>query len=97
MEKRFWLGIALLAVFLIFGLCISAKMTDLHAQAARELDQAADMTMAGDFDGACENAFWAYDLWQKTRKFTASVADHSPLEDVEQLFAVMEIYAKTEE
>ena len=97
MEKRFWLGIALLAVFLVFGLLISAKTTDLHARAATELDQAADMTMAGDFDGACEKAFRAFDLWQDCRKFTASVADHSPMDDVEQLFAEMEIYAKTEE
>ncbi len=97
MEKRFWLGAALLGLFLVFGFLISAKMTALHYEAAKALDQAADMTLAGDFDGGCEKAFRAYDIWLDCRKFTASVADHSPMDDVEQLFAEMEVYAKTEE
>jgi len=97
MGRRFWLGAALLAVFLIFGFCISAKMTALHAEAAGELEQAADLALSGEFDIACEKAFRAYGLWLDCRSFTASVADHSPMDDVEQLFAEMETYAKTEE
>lgn len=97
MEKRFWLGMALLGLFLAFGLLISARMTALHAEAAGELDRAAELTLSGDFSEACEVAFHAYDAWLEARKFTASVADHSPMDDVEQLFAEMEIYAKTEE
>ncbi len=97
MEKRFWLCVALLGIFLAGGLFLAWKMTALHADAAQELDRAADMALAGNFDGGCEKAFRAYDIWLDARKFTASVADHSPMDDVEQLFAEMEIYAKAEE
>ena len=97
MEKRFWLGAALLVVFLVLGLVISGSMTSLHADAAETLDQAVELTLDGNFTDACEKAFRAREIWRSVRNFTASVADHSPMDEVEQLFAEMEIYAKTEE
>ena len=97
MEKRFWLGIILLVLILGLGFGVSAAMTNIHAQASAEFEEAAELSLRGDFSAAVEKAQAAYRTWTDTRKFTASVADHSPMDDVERLFAEMEIYAKTQE
>ncbi len=94
---RGWFGAAILAVFLVFGFVVSGTMDNAHEPACDMLTQAADMTLAGNFDGAIPLAMEAKNRWEKAWNGTAVVADHSPMDDVDALFAEMEIYAKTGE
>ena len=94
---RGWLGVGLLVVFLILGFVTAAVMDNAHLPTEELLAQAADKTLAGDFEEAVALGFAAKHRWDKHWNGTATVADHSPMDDVDALFAEMEIYAKTEE
>ena len=72
-------------------------MNDAHSPTEKMLMQAAEKTLNGDFQNAVPLAMAAKSRWERQRKGTATVADHSPMEDVDMLFAEMEIYARTEE
>ena len=94
---RGYMGAGILIVFLVLGFAVSVIMDNAHQPACELLDRAADMTLAGDFDGAISLAMEAKTRWEKAWNGTATVADHSPMDDVDALFAEMEIYAKTGE
>ena len=94
---RGWLGAGILAVFLILGLVTAVAMDNGHTPTCDLLSQAADMTLAGDFDGAISLAMEAKSRWEKAWNGTATVADHSPMDDVDALFAEMVTYAETGE
>ena len=94
---RGWLGAGILAVFLILGIVIAGQMDDAHLPTGELLSQAAEMTLDGDFEGAVALGMEAKARWDKQWNGTAAVADHSPMDEVDALFAEMEIYAKTGE
>ena len=95
--KRGWLGAGILVAFLVLGFGVSVAMDNAHLPASRWLDQAAEHTLAGEFEQAIPLAMAAKTRWEETWSGTAVVADHSPMDDVDALFAEMEIYAKTKE
>ena len=94
---RGWLGAGILVAFLILGLIVSGVMADVHIPACDLLTQAADMTLEGNFEGAIPLAMEAKSRWEKTWNATAVVADHSPMDDVDALFAEMVTFAESGE
>ena len=48
---RGWLGVGILVCFLMLGLITSSAMDSAHLPTCEMLDQAADKTLRGDFDG----------------------------------------------
>ena len=94
---RGYIGAVVLVAFLILGFVVSGTMDNAHAPACDLLTQAADMTLAGDFAGAIPLAMEAKDRWEKSWNGTAVVADHSPMDDVDALFAEMLTYAQSGE
>ena len=94
---RGWFGFAILIVFLVLGILVSVTINNTHETACDLLSQAADLTLAGDFEEAVSWAMAAKTQWETAWNGTAVVADHSPMDDVDALFAEMEIYAKTGE
>ena len=94
---RGWFGLCILIVFLVLGIVVSVTMHHTHEPAWNLLNQAADLTLAGNFDRAVPLAMAAKDRWETAWNGTAVVADHSPMDDVDALFAELEIYAKTGE
>jgi len=94
---RGWFGVGILAVFLILGFVIAGQMDDAHLPTGELLSQAAEMTLNGEFEGAVALGMEAKDRWEKQWNGTAAVADHSPMDEVDALFAEMEIYAQTGE
>ncbi len=95
--KRGWLGAGILACFLILGVITSAAMDRAHLPTCQMLDQAADKTLRGDFEGGIALGMAAKGRWERQWSGTAIVADHSPMDDVDALFGEMEIYAQTGE
>ena len=94
---RGWLGVSLLVIFLILGFVIGYIMQQAHTSTGDLLEQAAETALNGAFDSAAALGMEAKNRWQRQWNGTATVADHSPMDDVDALFAEMEIYARTQE
>lgn len=97
MEKRFYLGAVLLVVMLVLGLLAAGVMRSLHLPAQQALEQAATLALDGDMAQAAVIAEQACDRWEIGRKMTASLADHGPMDQVEELIAELRVYAAAEE
>ena len=94
---RGWFGLAILIVFLILGFVTAGAMSNAHNPTQKLLAQAVEKTFNGDFQEAVALGMKAKSHWEDHWTGTATVADHSPMDDVDALFAEMEIYAKAQE
>ena len=96
MEKRFYLGLIILAVILATSIGVTLGMRAMHEPVQQLLTQAAD-TAQEDWEQALSLAQKAYDRWQNYHSMTASFADHSPMDDTDTLFQEMLVYGQTKE
>lgn len=94
--KRFWIGVCVLAVLLVSGWVTTAAIERCHAPISQELSMAAQAALTGDWTRAVQLSEDATQKWQRCRDFTAAFADHSVLEEMESLFAEVEIYRQAE-
>ena len=94
---RGWLGAGLLAVFFVLGLCLSTAADKTCLPTEDLLEQAAEKTLSGDFAGGITLGMEARTRWQKKWRAIAAIADHEPMDEVDALFAEMEIYARAGE
>ena len=90
--KHFWLGTGILLFFLIAGLLLTFAFCRIHEPLSETLDDAAQAALAGDWKKAVFFADTATSKWEKYRSFTAAVADHAPLEEMDAAFAILETY-----
>lgn len=95
--KRSWIGGGILAVLLVVSLLTGWGMSRLHAPIARELDQAAVWAQKNDWPQALALAQSARDRWDRGRDLAACVADHTPMEEIDNLFAQLSQYAQGDE
>lgn len=94
---RGWLGVGILVLFLILGFVTAGAMDNTHIPTEKLLAQAAETALTGDFEKAVALGMEAKTRWDRHWNSTATVADHSPMDDVDSLFAEMEIYAQSQE
>ncbi len=94
---RGWLGAGFLVLFLLLSILISVEMDNAHLPTGKMLEQAAENALSGDFDAAVSLGMTAKARWERQWNGTATVADQSPMDTVDALFAEMEIYARAEE
>ena len=94
---RGWFGLGILILFLGLGIVTSQAMETAHTPTQKLLQQAADMTLEGNLEDAIPLAMQAKNRWERHWNGTASVADHSPMDEVDALFGELEIYAQAEE
>ena len=97
MEKRFYLGVVILALLLTICIGAAIVMTLIHQSIANDLEDAAQLALENDLDGALPIAQRAYDRWETFHSVTASFADHSPMDDTDTLFQEMLVYGQTGE
>ena len=97
MEKRFYLGLLILLMLLGLGIGTAAGMKAIHAPVEDLLTQAANLALADNLEEALPLARKAYKSWQKSHSFTASLADHSPMDDTDTLFQEMLVYGQAAE
>lgn len=90
--KRFWIGVGLMLFFLVLGILLTLSFQRIHAPLAQTLERASQQAIAGDWDMAKSLAQDARQRWDKYRNFTAAVADHEPMEEMEGLFFQLEVY-----
>lgn len=94
--KRLWLGTALLVLIFILALLSGEFMDTTHTPSAQNLEQAAHLAQAGDWNQARALSKQAQARWNRTRTLTAALAEHDTTEEAEALFAQISVYAAAE-
>ena len=90
--KRTWLGLGLLLIFLVAGCLVTFSFHRIYTPTAQILEEASQKALDGQWENACAGAKTALERWNRYRNFTAAVADHAPLEEMDALFSQLEIY-----
>ncbi len=95
--KRIWFGAGLLLVMLALGIATTLLFARLHLPLQETLTQAAHAALEEDWETAVALTAQAKADWDKYRDFTAAMADHEPLEEMEAQFARLELLAAQQE
>lgn len=93
--KQLWIGIGLLAAMLLSGIITPVILDRSHTPAVQDLERAAELAMAENWDTAERFSRRAEEKWQKTRPVTAAFTEHEPMDEIDALFAQLKIYSKT--
>ena len=83
---RLWFGVGLLVVLLLGGIALRCGIVPFHENLAQELDTAAELAVAGNWEQAQNAAFSARTRWQRHQDRISAVTDHEPMEQMEALF-----------
>lgn len=95
--KRFWLGIGILVILLGLGIWSQIEMDNLQAPCSAALEQAAQEALQDNWPDALILAQQASSHWEHTKKVISSLADHTPMDEVDMLLAELHVYARTRE
>lgn len=92
--KRLWQGIALLLVLLLIGIGITAAMDSIHSDTAAQLSRAAEAARDGNWDTAAGLLSQSKAAWEKHWVLTATAANHGPMEQIDSLYAMLEVFVQ---
>lgn len=90
--KRLWIGIGLLVGIVIAGLWTSAKLGEIHTAISDDLISAAEAAETGAWAQADELAQKAQMQWRAYWNFSATLADHTVLDEIDVFFAEADVY-----
>lgn len=93
---RFVFGVGLLLAMLCLGLVVMFAMDRVNEPVSQLLEDAAQAALAGDLEQGIRLAEQARKTWDNRWHTVASFADHSPMDEIDSLFAQMEVYGQTE-
>lgn len=93
--KRLWIGVGFLIGMLALGIFLTLRFDRIHTPLSEDLQEAAELAMAQDWEKATALTRQARADWSRYRKFIAAVADHEPLEKMEYLLDQLEVYGQT--
>lgn len=92
--KRLWIGVGFLVVMLVLAILLTVVFDRIHTPFSEDLQKAADLAMAQEWEKATALTRQARADWLKYRELIAAVADHEPLEKMEYLLDQLEVYAQ---
>ncbi len=95
--RRLWLGAGILAALLLLSGCVSFCIERVHAPIAQTLSQAAEAADAQDWEKAKALAEAARARWKDYWYFTAAVADHTPMDELDNHFSELAVFLETKE
>ncbi len=95
--KRIVLGCSILGVLLALAVLFSAQMGRMHAPLSKALQAAADASAREDWAAAQQLADKAAADWERCKHFTAALADHSPMDEIDSLFCELTVYLEERE
>lgn len=95
--KRIWIGLVLTAVLVAAGLWSSHAVQTHHREVSQQLEAAGNLVYRGNWTEGIALANAARNKWQQSWHLMAAVADHRPMEEIDRVFAELEVYARTEE
>ena len=90
--KRGIIGFALLAALLAGGIGSSWAMVRWHRPLEVQMNRAAECALALDWPQAEQLHRQTQDQWQTRWHMAAAFADHGPMEEIDSLFAQLEVY-----
>lgn len=80
-------GAVLLVGLLFFGLLTAWDMGRTHSDISRKIEDASWYALTEDWESARLAAESARSQWEDHRKLSSMLADHTPMEEIESLFA----------
>lgn len=92
---RFWLGAGILIILLALGLWVMGIMQAKQSPISQKLEQAAEAALSGEELQAESLSRQALSLWKSGWHGAASVSDHSPMDEIDSLFAQLEVYRQS--
>lgn len=95
--KRFWLGIGLMTLLLAVSIWVTVRMDRIHQPISEKLSQAAEAARDCRWDDVDLLLHQAETVWAQNSFFSATVADHEPMEEIQGLFAAALSYAAQRE
>ena len=84
-------AIGLLLVLLLLGLLSGWYLERQHRQLSRQLEDSAWLALSGQLSNARQEVQTAQAKWEKGRSLLAVLGDHTPMEDIDDLFAELQI------
>ncbi len=90
--KRLWIGVFFLVALLLLTVAGSLAMDAIHDPISNQLREAADAAQAQDWARADALMQQAHGRWSRYWALTASFADHNPMDDIDALFAELEVF-----
>ena len=94
MDWRFYLGLSILALFLLLGIFTFWGTEQALQPAADLFSQAAQTALAANLEEGIGLFRQAAGRWTAARAGISTVADHTPLEEIESLLAETEVFAQ---
>lgn len=91
--KRCWFGLALLILLLATGFLSTWYMDACHSRTAETLTEAEHQATLGNFEQAVLLSRHAHQQWQNSRRVSAALSDHEPMEQIDSLFDQLKLYA----
>jgi hypothetical protein len=96
MERRFYLGVAILLALLVLGIFSGIWVNQASQQVVHCLTQAEESVRNGNPSEALVFSQQAQMLWDSIWNRVAVVADHTSMDEIDGLFAQMAYYAQTD-
>ena len=93
--ERSRFGLGLLLCLLILGILSTWGMLRTTEPMTESIRQAGDAGFREDWTVAEQKLGEAKQRWEETFPFCASLTDHEPMENINGLFAQLEVYAKS--
>lgn len=90
--NRFWIGVGLLLALLGAGLWAMFAMDNVQSDISEDLHQSAQAAREGDWVRADELARSAAERWEANWRFSAAMADHTALDEIDSIFAQARAY-----
>ena len=95
--KRIWIGIVLLGVLFLGGVGTGEFMEQAHNPVARDVQRAGELALQGEWALAQALVKRGQDRWEEKWPVTAAIADHEPMDEIDALFAQLDIYARAKD
>lgn len=92
--KRLLLGVCILVLLLGMGIGVSVLFQTAHQPISALLEDARDAALEENWDRAIDLAEQAQARWSEYREVSAAFADHAPMDEIEGLFAQLEVYSR---
>ena len=91
--SRIYIGIGILLLLLAVCSIFSLWIPKIHLEISRQLEQAVSFAQQEDWQQAAMVADRAAQAWQDAHGLTTISADHAPTEQIDALFAELQVYA----